>query len=77
MIVNSDYFLVYFSVFRSVLARILDIPAFDPEINTPPNVTLHQLFTFFEHGELPDIDQYLLDVAGESKILLFFFTVFM
>ena len=68
-------FKILFAVFRCFLARVLDITTFDPEMGNPPNVTLHQLFTYFKNQELPDINDYLLDIAGESKLQLDLFSI--
>lgn len=46
---------------------MLDVPSFDPDQRAPPDVTLHQLFSYFNSSQLPDIDQHLLDIAGESE----------
>jgi hypothetical protein len=56
-------------VFRVFVARVLDVPSFDPESLKPcPNVTMHQLFNFFLEEEIQDMEDYINILAGELWI---------
>ena len=62
---NVAFILKYsVAVFCVFVARLLDIPQFNPNASSSTYVTMHQMMGFFEEkaGDLPE---YLLTLAGE------------
>ena len=60
--------LPYFSVFRILVARILDVALFDPELQPNVRVTMHQFFSFMEDKE--ELEDYLKHLAGECTWIM-------
>jgi hypothetical protein len=54
-------------VLRGVIARILDIPAYDPEKHNNHVITLHQFMAFFNHEDRINMAEYIEELAGESE----------
>ena len=52
------------SVFHVFVARILDVPVFDPEMKPCQSVTLHQLMSFIKEEDL-DLGDFLQTLSGE------------
>ncbi|XP_064634122.1 rho family-interacting cell polarization regulator 1-like isoform X2 [Lineus longissimus] len=56
-------------VLRGVIARILDIPAFDPDRYSNQAITLHQFMSFFNHEDRINMADYIEELAGEMWII--------
>ena len=60
-----DLLILLFSVFRSLVAKIIDIPMFNPELYKPcPSVTMHQFFSFAHRTDPLTL---VMDLAHECK----------
>ena len=60
----------FVSVFKCVIARILDIPNYDPETSRSSTiVTLHQMMVFFNDEGRKDMPDYIENLAAESKYM--------
>ncbi|XP_013409002.1 rho family-interacting cell polarization regulator 1 isoform X2 [Lingula anatina] len=61
--IRDKFDIVASKVFRKTLAKILDMPSYDPDSNA--NVTLHQFLSFFSEDSRPSVAEYVEDLATE------------
>ena len=53
------------SVFRNLVAKIIDVPMFNPELVKPcPNITMHQFFSYAAHNDPLVL---VMNIASECK----------